>query len=89
MTSTSTTDPRRGIDRTEQYWTEMSEGLPRPVRLADGAGLTSMPQRMMGSDTESNSCKTTFGCRDRVDYLRGGGPRRCIRVLSRSHDGFR
>lgn len=31
----------------EQYWTEMSEGLPRPVRLADGAGLTSMPQRMM------------------------------------------
>ena len=25
----------------------MSEGLPRPVRLADGAGLTSMPQRMM------------------------------------------
>ncbi|MFF1391175.1 amino acid adenylation domain-containing protein [Rhodococcus erythropolis] len=31
----------------KQYWTEMSEGLPRPVRLADGAGLTSMPQRMM------------------------------------------
>ncbi|MER2086144.1 amino acid adenylation domain-containing protein [Rhodococcus sp. (in: high G+C Gram-positive bacteria)] len=31
----------------KQYWTEMSEGLPRPVRLAEGAGLTSMPQRMM------------------------------------------
>ncbi|MCD2104700.1 amino acid adenylation domain-containing protein [Rhodococcus erythropolis] len=31
----------------EQYWKEMSEGLPHPVRLADGAGLTSMPQRML------------------------------------------
>lgn len=31
----------------KQYWTEMSEGLPRPVRLTDGAGLTSMPQHMM------------------------------------------